>query len=327
MTLKIHGGRHSSPPSAPTAEFDPAGPYRHIDALALLVWPGDERRREEFFATGDAYLLDFGRSDASAALLHGFEEVTRSIADHNGITVAEVRADSFFGPMLAELEKRFGAAQSRANVAVVRRMFEPVGRFSAVADAPGWDAFGKEISRTITDHGRRTGLALLAVMSLNTHHPRYKPSLNRACAAVARTSQEHAGGGVVEADAVKKSWSRLRAVAPFWAGMVAEVEASAALLSPGDFEEAFMAVLLDPERLQRALRYAVAVRQFATTHKAGNAPSEEALLPPLDAFEYRVGLAPLYPPVHPLTGEALAEAEDYQPHETPQERAKRRRGR
>jgi len=282
------------PGPPPVAEFDPDSDFAPLFLVALMTWPHDPRRRQQFLVRAGARIMTSDPPPAEPLdeqTMRRIDEsvagaVTRAVGKAAGALTKVEAVSTEFSPELWTL------ARDRAK----RELYEPSGGLRTLVDAPGWDTFNP---RQGPEELQRAGVALAVVATLARRHPDIPASLNRAYAVIEAEGQERGDRTRTSERHLKEIWERWCGAAPLWAAYVLVRELA-------DWRGAPLVLLGNRALRRRILAAAGWFRQFGTTFVPRGARGP--LIPPEQALELRVGIPPAEPPLPPLSPEMASVA-------------------
>jgi hypothetical protein len=187
-----------------------------------------------------------------------------------------------------------------------RTVFDPIGHFRTIADAPGRDRVVQDLARAIESGAFLAGVLLMLVAKLAQRHPEVGASLNRAVTVMRGWSAR----GLMKVPSDRTlffAWERWRHLAPLWVAVTGEVQQAR---SPGrTLFAAHLEVLHDPVRLKRMLGDAKWFRSFAVSFIPERATAP--LIPPGKALRIIAEVEEVEPELTPLPPDDLAAAKAY----------------
>jgi hypothetical protein len=186
---------------------------------------------------------------------------------------------------------------------------DAAGGYNSAASAAGSTALNSEVLSAVDGKARNAGLVLLNVLKLG-RHPAYSQSLNSACAVVTGAPLTEGGLRVNAGELLRYHWKKHQARVALWAAAIAGVEYfSGKSFNAATFPSEFRVLLGKCERVLLVLRWAMSIRDTATTTASGRAKTGAARLPDHAAIDLRVtGLSPETPILRDLSKRALVHA-------------------
>ncbi len=284
----------------PTLEIDERDRFAWLRFLAGSVWGGDPRKMNRALAIYSSELLgllrEVSRQPAPPVTLE-------ALSQQMGIPAAELARM----PGSAVFYTSFFAEPVATARALDERVFEPIGHFRTVAEAPGSEQLLLEYSRSFRDGAFYAGTMLALTATLERRHPDIPASLNRSIAIL----EGWKARGLMRLPSDRtllSAWKTWRHVAPLWAAF--SVEFQDARTSGLSNFAAGLETLQDPVRLGHLLGCAKWFRRFAISFMPERAAAP--LIPPAEALEIICHASEEEPSLAALPEADLAAARSYQ---------------
>lgn len=272
-------------PGKPTVvEFDPGDEFADLMLTAVMTWPDNQERRDQFLATAAARAMEIREEPLSPSNERKLRDSLASALPQGG------------GLIRLPVEPWPGR--------IAESIYAPAGGRKRLTESPEWSKLRDDVLNA-PGHSDDAiaGIMLCIIATLQRCHPEIRASLNVATAVMEQLAGRFPAKPPASERFLKELWQRRRGYAPIWAAFILETSTNEHKHSR------FPIPLTDFGFRERLIATAGWFRRFAIEFKPRGAAGE--LLPGGEGLDFRVGVPDQEPALPPLADELLAAARNY----------------